>query len=78
MMKVYLGRGEGKGLIKKVNAVFGFEITPKKGAKPALIYEIDLKNGQGDVNQRKSKTADAVFKMTDGDFDKVCKGSLNP
>ena len=44
-MKVYLGRGEGKGLIKKVNAVFGFEITPKKGAKPTLIYEIDLKNG---------------------------------
>jgi 3-hydroxyacyl-CoA dehydrogenase/3a,7a,12a-trihydroxy-5b-cholest-24-enoyl-CoA hydratase len=78
MMKVYLGRGEGKGLIKKVNAVFGFEITPKKGAKPTLIYEIDLKNGQGDVNQRKSKTADAVFTMLDGDFDKVCKGTLNP
>jgi 3-hydroxyacyl-CoA dehydrogenase/3a,7a,12a-trihydroxy-5b-cholest-24-enoyl-CoA hydratase len=50
MMKVFLGRGEGKHLIPKVNAVFSFEITPKKGAKPALIYEIDLKNGQGDVN----------------------------
>lgn len=45
MMKVYLGKGEGKHLIPKVKAVFGFEITPKKGAKPALIYEIDLKNG---------------------------------
>jgi hypothetical protein len=44
-MKEYLGRGEGKGLIKKVNAVFGFEITKKKGAKPTLIYEIDLKSG---------------------------------
>lgn len=50
MMKVYLARGEGKPLIPKVNAVFGFEITKKKGAKPTLIYEIDLKNGQGDVN----------------------------
>lgn len=45
MMKVFLGKGEGKHLIPKVKAVFGFEITPKKGAKPALIYEIDLKNG---------------------------------
>jgi hypothetical protein len=45
MMKVFLGKGEGKHLIPKVKSVFGFEITPKKGAKPALIYEIDLKNG---------------------------------
>lgn len=53
MMKVYLGRGEGKGLIKKVNAVFGFNITKKKGGPAILTYEIDLKNGQGDVHQRK-------------------------
>ena len=77
-MKVYLGRGEGKKLIKSVNAVFGFEITQKKGGKPVLIYEIDLKNGQGDVHQRKAKNPDAVFTMLDGDFDKVCKGTLNP
>jgi len=78
MMKEYLRRGEGKGLITKVNSVFGFEITKKKGAKPSLIYEIDLKSGQGDVHQRKAKAADATFTMTDGDFDKVCKGTLNP
>jgi len=43
--------------------------------EPALIYQIDLKKGQGDVNRRKSKNADAVFTMTDGDFDKVCNNS---
>jgi len=78
MMKVYLARGEGKHLIPKVKSVFGFDITKKKGAKPSLTYEIDLKNGQGDVNQRKPKNADATFTMTDGDFEKVCKGTLNP
>jgi 3-hydroxyacyl-CoA dehydrogenase/3a,7a,12a-trihydroxy-5b-cholest-24-enoyl-CoA hydratase len=78
MMKEYLRRGEGKPLIPKVNSVFGFEITKAKGQKPTLIYEIDLKNGQGDVHQRKAVNADAVFTMTDGDFDKVCKGTLNP
>lgn len=49
MMDVFLQRGEGKPLIPKVNAIFGFEITKKKGQKPTLIYEIDLKNGQGSV-----------------------------
>lgn len=46
MMKVYLGRGEGKALPKKVGAVLGFNINKKKGdMTPALVYEIDLKNG---------------------------------
>ena len=47
MMQAYLAQGHGKDLIPKVKAVLGFEITKKKGAKPTLIYEIDLKNGQG-------------------------------
>lgn len=78
MMGNYLARGEGKGLIPKVNSVLGFEITKKKGAKPTLVYEIDLKNGQGSVTQRKPANADATFTMTDGDFEKVCKGTLKP
>lgn len=78
MMKEYLRRGEGKPLIPKVAAVFGFEITKAKGQKPTLVYEIDLKNGQGDVNQRKPKSADATFTMTDDDFHGVCMGKLNP
>lgn len=45
MMGVYLDRGEGKNLIQKVNSILSFEITKKKGEKPALVFEIDLKNG---------------------------------
>lgn len=69
LMKIFLARGEGKHLIPKVKSVFGFEILEKKGGKPTLIYEIDLKNGQGDVHQRAPKNADATFTMLDGDFD---------
>jgi len=78
MMKVFLDRGEGKHLIKKVNALYGFDITKKKGAKPSLSYTIDLKNGQGDVTKGKPKGADAIFTMTDKDFEGVCMGTLNP
>jgi 3-hydroxyacyl-CoA dehydrogenase/3a,7a,12a-trihydroxy-5b-cholest-24-enoyl-CoA hydratase len=78
MMKEYLARGEGKSQVGKVSAVFSFEILKAKGQKPTLIYEIDLKNGQGDVHQRKATKADATFTMTDNDFHSVCMGSLNP
>lgn len=78
MMAEYLRQGLGKALIPKVDAVFGFQITTKKGAKPSLIYEIDLKNGQGKCQQGKPAKADATFTMTDADFEKVCLGKLNP
>jgi hypothetical protein len=45
MMASYLARGEGKELIPKVAAVFGFEITKSKGGKVEETFEIDLKNG---------------------------------
>lgn len=45
MMRSYLEGGHGKALIPKVDAIFAFNITKKKGAKPSLVYEIDLKNG---------------------------------
>lgn len=78
MMAAYLEGGHGKALIPKVDAIFSFQITTKKGAKPSLIYEIDLKNGQGLCKQGKPAKADATFTMTDGDFEKVCMGKLNP
>lgn len=78
MMKVFLDRGEGKHLIPKVKSLYGFDITKKKGAKPSLSYTIDLKNGQGDVIRGKPKGADAIFTMTDKDFEGVCMGTLNP
>ena len=47
MMSAYLSGGHGKHLIAKVDSVFCFNITTKKGAPPTLVYEIDLKSGQG-------------------------------
>jgi len=78
MMAAYLQGGHGKALIPKVDSIFSFQITTKKGAKPSLIYEIDLKNGQGLCKEGKPAKADATFTMTDDDFEKVCLGKLNP
>ena len=78
MMKTYLDRGEGKSVVAKVSAIFGFEITKTKGGKVEATYEIDLKNGQGNVKKGKSEKADATFTMTDEDFEQVCLGKLNP
>lgn len=49
MMGAYLDGGHGKDAVGKVKAVLGFNILKKKGAKPSLVFEIDLKNGQGSV-----------------------------
>jgi 3-hydroxyacyl-CoA dehydrogenase/3a,7a,12a-trihydroxy-5b-cholest-24-enoyl-CoA hydratase len=78
MMNTYLGQGLGKDVIPKVQAVFAFEITKTKGGKIEATYEIDLKNGQGNVKKGKPATADATFTMTEGDFEQVCLGKLNP
>ena len=78
MMGSYLAGGHGAALIPKVDSIFGFQITTKKGAKPSLIYEIDLKNGQGMCKAGAPAKADATFTMTDDDFEKVCLGKLNP
>ncbi len=78
MMKTYLDQGLGKELIPKVAAVFGFEILRAKGGKVEVTYEIDLKNGQGDVKKGKPEKPDAFFQMTDDDFEAVCLGKLNP
>lgn len=46
-MSAFLSSGEGKDLIPKVGAIFGFEIIKTKGGKVEAIFEIDLKNGKG-------------------------------
>ena len=78
MMYTYLSQGLGKDIVPKVQAVFAFEITRTKGGKPEAIFEIDLKNGQGNVRKGKPAAADATFTMTDADFEAVCLGKLNP
>ena len=77
MMATHLEQGKGDAVIKKVQAVFAFEITPKKGAKPVKVYELDLKNGKGNVQEGRPKKCDATFTMTDDDFEAVCMGKMN-
>ena len=77
LMNAYLASGEGKHIVDKLQAVYGFEITKKKGEAPVRIWTIDLKNGNGCVKQGKPENPDATFTMTDDDFEQVSLGKLN-
>jgi 3-hydroxyacyl-CoA dehydrogenase/3a,7a,12a-trihydroxy-5b-cholest-24-enoyl-CoA hydratase len=58
--------------------VYNFNITLKKGGPIKKSWIIDLKNKEGGVMVGTNKDADATFTMTDGDFEQVCLGTLNP
>ena len=77
-MNAHLEQGNGADIIKKCAAVFGWEILAKKGGKPVVVYECDLKTMPGFVKQGAPKKSDATFTMTDADFEAVCTGKLNP
>jgi len=78
MMAMFLSSGEGAKLVKQVDAIYLFEITPKKGAPVAKKFVIDLKTGTGKVYEGNVTNADATFTMADEDFEQVCNGKLNP
>ncbi|XP_073675004.1 peroxisomal multifunctional enzyme type 2-like [Garra rufa] len=65
----------GDELVKKVNAVFGWEIS--KDGKTVRQWTIDLKTGRGSL-QRGAGKADVSFSISDQDFMEVVKGKLNP
>ncbi|NWS70930.1 DHB4 enzyme, partial [Crotophaga sulcirostris] len=67
----------GNELVKKVNAVFQWDIT--KDGKTAMQWTIDLKNGSGAVYQGPARTsADTTFTLSDEDFMDVVQGKTNP
>ncbi|XP_034026517.1 peroxisomal multifunctional enzyme type 2 [Thalassophryne amazonica] len=67
----------GSELVKKVKAVFSWEIT--KNGKTAAQWTIDLKNGSGSVHRGLySGKADVTFTVSDEDFMEVVRGKLNP
>lgn len=76
-MAPHLKTAEGAAIIKKIQAVFHFEIAAQKGAEPAF-FTVDLKNGQGGVTKGKVGTPDATFIMLDDDLIGIAKGTLNP
>lgn len=77
----------GADLVKKVNAVFHFDLSATKGG-PVTSWTIDLKNGNGvygnfilfykSISNGKVGKADATFTMLDADFMGVAAGTLNP
>uniref|UniRef100_A0A3Q4HKL7 Hydroxysteroid (17-beta) dehydrogenase 4 n=1 Tax=Neolamprologus brichardi TaxID=32507 RepID=A0A3Q4HKL7_NEOBR len=67
----------GSELVKKVNAVFGWEIT--KDGKKAAQWTIDLKSGSGSLHKGPySGKADVTMTVSDEDFMEVVQGKLNP
>uniref|UniRef100_A0A3P8WVW1 Hydroxysteroid (17-beta) dehydrogenase 4 n=1 Tax=Cynoglossus semilaevis TaxID=244447 RepID=A0A3P8WVW1_CYNSE len=67
----------GSELVKKVKAVFSWEIT--KNGKNAAEWTIDLKNGSGSLHQGPySGKADVTITVSDEDFMEVVKGTLRP
>eukprot|EP00358_Blepharisma_japonicum_P006805 CAMPEP_0202941474 /NCGR_PEP_ID=MMETSP1395-20130829/1599_1 /ASSEMBLY_ACC=CAM_ASM_000871 /TAXON_ID=5961 /ORGANISM="Blepharisma japonicum, Strain Stock R1072" /LENGTH=118 /DNA_ID=CAMNT_0049636727 /DNA_START=715 /DNA_END=1071 /DNA_ORIENTATION=- len=67
----------GADLVKRIAAVYHFEILPAPGAEP-VVYTIDLKNGNGSVTKGRVGSADATFTMADDDLIAVAAGKLNP
>ncbi|KAL7885071.1 hypothetical protein AOLI_G00078410 [Acnodon oligacanthus] len=67
----------GAELVKKVNGIFGWEIT--KGGKTAAQWTIDLKTGNGALHKGPyTGKADVTFIVADEDFMEVVMGKLNP
>ncbi|NXO75714.1 DHB4 enzyme, partial [Sitta europaea] len=67
----------GNELVKKVNAVFQWDIT--KDGKTAMQWTIDLKNGSGAVYQGPARSsADTTFILSDEDFMDVVQQKINP
>ncbi|XP_060736775.1 peroxisomal multifunctional enzyme type 2 [Tachysurus vachellii] len=70
-------RDVGAELVKKVNAIFGWEIT--KGEKTAAQWTIDLKTAPGALHKGPySGKADVTFTVADEDFMDIVLGKLNP
>ncbi|GCC24539.1 peroxisomal multifunctional enzyme type 2 [Chiloscyllium punctatum] len=67
----------GKEMVKKVNAIFQWDIT--KDGKTAVQWTIDLKNGSGELYKGAARhRADTIFTLSDEDFIQVVSGRLNP
>eukprot|EP00466_Bigelowiella_natans_P018901 jgi/Bigna1/63965/fgenesh1_kg.64_\ len=70
-------KAQGPELVKKIKAVFRFDIV-KKG-KVAKYWLVDLKNGAGKVEGcQKTTKAECCIKVSDANFIKLMRGKLNP
>ena len=69
---------DGASIVKKLDAVYNFEILKTKGGPVAVCWKIDLKNGNGSVTQGRAADAAATFTMVDEDYFALTEGKLNP
>jgi len=67
----------GAEAVKKVNSVYQFEIAGAKGKEP-VVWTVDLKNGNGSIQEGKQGKADATFSLLDNDAVDLFTGKLNP
>lgn len=67
----------GAEAVKKVKAVYHFEIAEAKGKEP-VTWTVDLKNGNGSIQEGKHGKADATFSLLDNDAVDLFSGKLNP
>uniref|UniRef100_A0A8C8S558 SCP2 sterol binding domain containing 1 n=1 Tax=Pelusios castaneus TaxID=367368 RepID=A0A8C8S558_9SAUR len=67
----------GTQLVKKVNAIFQWDIT--RDGKMVVQWTLDLKNGSGEIYQGASRCpADTVFTLSDHDFMELVLGKIKP
>ncbi len=75
----------GSAVVKKVNAVFHFEVREKKGGDPT-VFTVDLKHGSGrhicnhsgKIKKGKEGKADTTFIILDKDMMSLASGKLDP
>ncbi len=67
----------GADIVKKVGAVFLWEIRANKDAEP-VFYTVDLKNGNGKITKGKEGKPDTTFVILDDDLVGVLSQKTNP
>ena len=67
----------GAEFVKKIGAVFHFDIKKTKTSTP-VTFTVDLKNGNGSFSNGKVGKADATFTILDADILEMASGKLNP
>jgi 3-hydroxyacyl-CoA dehydrogenase/3a,7a,12a-trihydroxy-5b-cholest-24-enoyl-CoA hydratase len=73
----YLASGEGADTVKKISAIYQFDILEKKGGKVVKTWTIDMKNDKGHCKEGKPESYDSLFTLVDNDFVAIVEGKLN-
>merc|ERR1712037_860650 len=64
-------KARGPEMVKKVNAIIAFKIE-------GVTYTVDLKNGEGGVEEGDGKKPDLSITLSDDNFIQLIQGKLNP